>query len=158
MEHAAIYQSLVAELGEGVLELHDDAIHIAGDSRPAEVTGWIDEEARHADRVQPGRDLLAFQIPGQIPITSTRTNNDRCAGVLLLGRPKYGDRRFRDIGEPLRVFRRRFFGCTDAFGADPTVIFRNRARPDRQHPRFFDPGSRANQSRERPATGQENSE
>ena len=87
--------------------------------------------ARHTDRVQPGCHLFAFQVPGQIPVTSARTDEDRRPGVLVLGRLEDGDGRLRDTGYPLRIFCRSFGRPTNALRTNRAVISRDGPRPER---------------------------
>src|SRR5713101_5955916 len=105
----------------------------------------LEHEARHTERVEPSRNLFAFQVPGQIPVTSARTDEDRRPGVLVLGRPEDGDCRPLNAGYPLRIFRWSFGRRTHALWAVRAEISRNRSRPDRQHRRLCCPLDRADQ-------------
>src|SRR6185503_7856089 len=44
------------------------------------------DDARHAAGIEPGRDLLPFQLPEQIVVAAPGTNQHRRAVVLLLWR------------------------------------------------------------------------
>src|SRR2546425_13193222 len=47
----------------------------------------LEDDAGHANRVQPGRDFLAFQFPVEIPVTASGTNQHGGPGILFLRGP-----------------------------------------------------------------------
>src|SRR5262249_37326185 len=56
----------------------------------------LEDDAGHADRIRPGRDLFSLQFPIEIPVTASGTDQHRSAGVLVLRRPIDADRGFGD--------------------------------------------------------------
>ena len=95
----------------------------------------LEDDAGHALRIQPGRDLLAFQFPVEVPVAAAGTDQDRGPGVLVLRRPIDRDGRFADVGhQPGRLgdldllpgeLRRH----ADLLRADVAGLIRNFARP-----------------------------
>src|SRR6266568_1437033 len=57
-------------------------LHVIGSPRHP----VLQDDAGDAARVQPGSDLLAFQLPVQIPVAGSGADQDRRADVLVLGR------------------------------------------------------------------------
>src|ERR1051325_11253354 len=51
----------------------------------------FENDASHTNRVQPGRDFLAFQLPVEIPVAAAGTNEHRRPRVLFLRRTMDGD-------------------------------------------------------------------
>jgi hypothetical protein len=43
----------------------------------------LEDDAGHADRVQPERDFLAFQLPAEVPVAAARTNQHRGSCALV---------------------------------------------------------------------------
>src|SRR5512137_2667969 len=58
----------------------------------------LEDDASHAQRIQPGSDLLAFQLPVEVPVTSPWADQNRGSGVLALLRPIDSDGRLADVG------------------------------------------------------------
>src|SRR5207245_9669039 len=46
----------------------------------------LEDDAGHAERVQPGSDLLAFELPVKVPVAASWTRQPRATIILLLCR------------------------------------------------------------------------
>src|SRR5262249_9127062 len=69
------------------------ALHVPGAPRAA----VLEDDARHALRIQPRGDFLAFKFPEEIVVPAARADDHRRAGVLLLRRRVDGECRLRDV-------------------------------------------------------------
>src|SRR5689334_17957073 len=56
----------------------------------------LEDNASHADRVQPCGDFFAFQLPVKVPVTAARTNQHRRSDVLVCCWPVNRDGWIRD--------------------------------------------------------------
>src|SRR5579884_881839 len=59
----------------------------------------FEDDSRHALRSQPGSDLLAFQLPIEVPVAAAGTDEDRGSSILFLRRPINRDGGFADVGQ-----------------------------------------------------------
>ena len=58
----------------------------------------LEDDPGHTKRVQPFSDFLAFELPVEIPIAATGTNQHGCPAVLFLRGPIDREGRFSDVG------------------------------------------------------------
>src|SRR5439155_14824291 len=95
----------------------------------------FENDAGHAQGIHPGRNFFTLQLPVEIPITASGTDQHRGAAVLILRRPIDRDRWLGDVGNhPGRLgdfdllaveFRRH----ADILGADFADLVRRLAGP-----------------------------
>src|SRR5262245_28671430 len=64
----------------------------------------FEDDAGYANRVQPGRDFLAFQLPVEVPVAASGTDQDRGPGVLIFQWPINRESRPGDVGNQLCRF------------------------------------------------------
>src|SRR5262249_28500311 len=93
----------------------------------------LQDDAGHADRVEPLRHLGAVQVPEEGMVAAARTDQHRDAGVLILSRLRDGQRRPGTVGdqdaqvteEAVRLVRRRLRGARfdNLLRAVPSPIF-----------------------------------
>ena len=74
------------------------ALDLAGTPRAS----VLEDDAGHAPGVQPGRHLLAFELPVEVPVAAARADHHRRPGVLVLVGPVDGEGRLGDVGDQLR--------------------------------------------------------
>ena len=94
----------------------------------------LEQDAGYADRIEPGGDFLAFELPPEVVVAASRANQHGRARVLLLRGAIDGDGRLRDVGDELGHLdclgaflvglRRKFFLL-----ADGPRLLRRFARP-----------------------------
>src|SRR5262249_47188219 len=61
----------------------------------------LEDDPGDPDRVQPGRDLFALNVPAEIVVTAAGTDQHGDAGVLVLRRWEHRQRRLADVGDPV---------------------------------------------------------
>src|SRR5207237_5949059 len=67
-------------------------------------TAWhpvLEQDAGYADRLEPGGDFLALELPPEVVVAAARANQHRRPRVLLLRGAIDGDGRARDVGDEL---------------------------------------------------------
>src|SRR6185437_13982337 len=74
------------------------------------------DDAGDANRVEPLRNLGAFEIPGEYVVAAARTDHDRRAGVFLLGGTIDGERRLADVADAFDPFGLHHFLFADSLG------------------------------------------
>ena len=91
----------------------------------------LEHDSRDADRVEPGRNLLALQVEGKDVVTSSRTDHHGHAGVLVTSRPEDRERGVGDVRQQLHRLVTGFL-VDDFLGTDGTGLSRCLVGPDIQ--------------------------
>src|SRR5438093_13178812 len=82
----------------------------------------LEDDAGHAERVQPRRHFLSLELPIKIPVPAPRTDHHRRSRVLVLGRLVDRERRLGDIGNQLgRTDDWRLMNAADFLAIDADV-------------------------------------
>src|SRR5262249_16838013 len=93
------------------------------------------DDAGDAERVQPGGDLLALELPEQVPVAATGADEDGRADVPVLRGAVDGQGRRADVGDQFRLLGDLDLLLVDLrrqagrFGVDLVRLVGGRARP-----------------------------
>src|SRR5262249_20752677 len=105
----------------------------------------LEDDAGHALRIEPGRDLLAFQLPVEVPVAAPRADQHRRACVLLLRGPVDRGGGFADVGDQpgrlgdLDLLPGELRRHADLLGADFAGLLGNLAGPQLDDQRLISP-------------------
>ena len=93
-------------------------------------TAVLEDDAGHAQRVEPRRHFFSFELPVEIPVAASRADHHRRSRVLFLRRQVNRERRLGDVGDQFgRTDQRRLMNPAGFLALDANVA-RRLPRPE----------------------------